>query len=254
MLKNIINSLNSPKPLSHKGENGRLMIIGGSRMYHGAAQLTILAARRFVDLIYFYPGEPAVLPAIRCIPEVIVERDLSRLPEMDAVLFGNGIAGARLPFNMIARHAKRLIIDADGFRYLHGGNRIPAHAILTPHEGEFRGLFGCHGSKSAVEKHARSNRCIILKKDPAGDIISDGKRTVINNSGNAGMTKGGTGDVLAGLTAALACKNDSFAAAAAAAYINGYAADMLQKEYGFYFCASDLADMLAKAYFKIRTR
>ena len=55
-IKNIIKRLKLPSKYSHKGQNGKLLIIGGSRWYHGAPMLAILAARRFVDLVYFYPG------------------------------------------------------------------------------------------------------------------------------------------------------------------------------------------------------
>jgi NAD(P)H-hydrate repair Nnr-like enzyme with NAD(P)H-hydrate dehydratase domain len=84
-----------------------------------------------------------------------------------------------------------------------------------------------------------------IKKGPE-DIISDGKHIVVNRIHNQGMTKGGTGDVLSGLVAALACKNDPFTAAVAGARINGYAGNMLRKSYGYDFSASDLADELAK--------
>ena len=66
------------------------------------------------------------------------------------------------------------------------------------------------------------------------------------------MTKGGTGDVLSGLVAALACKNDGFVSVVAGAYITGYAGGMLRKKLGFNFDASDLANELAKSYAKIR--
>jgi NAD(P)H-hydrate epimerase len=98
---------------------------------------------------------------------------------------------------------------------------------------------------------AQKNGCIILKKGSV-DIISDGERIKTNKTHNQGMTKGGTGDILAGLLAALACKNDSFEAAVAAARINGTAGNMLMKKYGFNYCASDLAQMLSEAASVIR--
>ena len=64
------------------------------------------------------------------------------------------------------------------------------------------------------------------------------------------MTKGGTGDVLSGLTAALFCTNTSLVAAAAAAYIAGLAGDMLYKKQSYAYCASDLAEALPEAYKK----
>ena len=162
--------------------------------------------------------------------------------EADCILYGNGLADAdpKLP-----KTKAKLVIDADGLKRIKG--RIPKGAILTPHEGEFKMLFGIEGTKENVRKMAKKHGCIILKKGPV-DIISNGKKVAINNVHNQGMTKGGSGDVLAGLVAALACKNDSFKAAVAAAKVVGYAGNMLMKHYGYNYSASDIAHMLPFAY------
>lgn len=91
--------LYTPTKDSHKGENGKLLIIGGSRAYHGAPVFSLMAARRFVDLMYFYPGEddPQLITAAKRLPEAMVVHDLERLPHMDAVLFGIGLSNA--PFD-----------------------------------------------------------------------------------------------------------------------------------------------------------
>ncbi|MBN1169753.1 NAD(P)H-hydrate dehydratase [Candidatus Micrarchaeota archaeon] len=233
-----------PPKSSHKGENGRLQIIAGSRMYHGAAMLTILAAKRFVDLVYFTPGEKDsyLLQTVKAIPEVIVA---DRSGEADAILFGNGIGNAKVK---LPKTNAKLVIDADGLKRIRG--KIPKNAILTPHEGEFKRLFGCDGTKENVRKMAVKHKCTILKKGDA-DIISDGKRIAINRVHNPGMTKGGTGDVLAGLVAALACKNDSFEACVAAARVSGEAGNILMRYYGYNYSASDIAHMLPFAYKKV---
>ncbi len=108
-------------------------------------------------------------------------------------------------------------------------------------------LFGMEGNAGNVKAMAAMHHCVILKKGPV-DIISNGKRTVTNRVHNQGMTKGGTGDVLAGLVAALACKNDAFTAAWAGAVITGNAGNMLKRKYGYNFCASEVADMLAESF------
>lgn len=71
-------------------------------------------------------------------------------------------------------------------------------------------------------------------------MICQGDRLVINKTGNEGMTKGGTGDVLAGLIAALYCKNEAFLAASAGIYLNGLAGDRLYMMVGPFFNSSDL--------------
>jgi NAD(P)H-hydrate epimerase len=242
-----LKKLYSPPKLSHKGQNGKLLVIGGSRRYHGAPVFSLLAARRFVDLMYFYPGEndQQLISAVKRIPEAMVVGDLRHTAEMDCVLFGIGLSDARFDVDFVLEYARSVVVDGDGLKLIKG--RVPAGSILTPHEGEFRMLFGVEGTRRNVESMARESSCVIIKKDPLADIISDGKQTVLNKVHNQGMTKGGTGDVLAGLIAALACKNDIFTAAVAGAHLNGYAGNRLVKRFGYNFCASDLADELAPA-------
>jgi len=249
-IKSIVKSLVIPKKESHKGQNGRLLVIGGSAQYHGAPVFALNAAKRFVDLLYFLPAEDEgyLINAVKCIPEVIVV-DHAINDWVDCILFGNGLGEAAFDLQQL-KDAKKLVIDGDGLKRIK--NAIPKGAILTPHEGEFAYLFNIKGTKENVKAMARKHECVILKKDHAGDIITDGERVFVNTMHNQGMTKGGTGDVLAGLVAALACKNPSFEACAAAAYINGYAAEILRKKVGFNFCASDLAEVLAEAYFKLK--
>ena len=88
---------------------------------------------------------------------------------------------------------------------------------------------------------AKKYSCIVLLKGDK-DIASNGTDTREITGGNPGMTKGGTGDVLAGLIAALACKNDPFLATIAGSFINKQAGDELYKKVGPYFNATDLAN------------
>ena len=247
--------LYTPTKDSHKGENGKLLIIGGSRAYHGAPVFSLMAARRFVDLMYFYPGEddPQLITAAKRLPEAMVVHDLERLPHMDAVLFGIGLSNAPFDTGDIVPGSWKLVIDGDGLRRMQ--DEIPPDCILTPHEMEFRMLFGMEGTARNVKDMATKHNCVILKKGQI-DIIADGRtpgktKLETNRVHNQGMTKGGTGDVLAGLVAALACKNDAFTAAVAGARINGYAGNMLMRRFGYNFCASDLADSLAESYARL---
>ncbi len=244
-----MNALHVPEKDSRKGQNGKLLIIGGSRRYHGAAVLAVLAARRFVDLVYFYPGEKDALliGAVKNIPEVIVIEDLDCIPDMDCVLFGVGLGQAKPDIRKITK-ARKLVIDGDGLKRFKG--RIPKGSVITPHEGEFRFLFGIEGTKENISKMAKKNRCIILKKGPT-DVICDGRtgngKIKTNELHNPGMTKGGTGDVLGGLVAALSCKNDCFDSAYYGTLIAGNAGNMLMKKFGYNYCASDLAGMLPQS-------
>lgn len=239
-----------PEAGSHKGQNGVLAIVGGGREYHGAPMFSILAARRFVDLIYFVPGkrDSHLVGAVKTIPEAIVldgGEGKKHIGRCDCVLFGIGLGDdARLDYGWYAKNAKRLVVDGDGLKLAKEEDMIPPGCILTPHEKEFRMLFGRAGTKENVKEMAGKDGCVILKKG-VPDIISDGERIYTNDVHDVGMTKGGTGDVLAGLVAALFCKNDALTAARAAAYINGAAGVGLSKRFGPNYCASDLAEMLA---------
>lgn len=252
-MKDIIKSLHVPLPTSHKGENGKLLVIGGSEDYHGAPILSLLAGRRFVDMLYFYPGEcdELLIRAVKHIPEVIVVDDLDIIKKVDCTLFGVGLGKSEFDVSLL-RECERLVVDGDGLRKF--GSKIPKNSIITPHEAEFRKLFNVPGTKENVHVMAAKYSLTILKKDPQGDIISDGNEMEINYVHNQGMTKGGTGDVLSGFVAALACKNGNFESASAGAHVVGYAGELLYKEIGFNFCASDLAEKLAQAYFKLKTK
>lgn len=254
-----VKSLCIPKRDSRKGDNGRLLIIGGSRDYHGAPVFALLAARRFVDLLYFLPAEndSYLINAVKRIPEAIVVKSISSPAirgKLDCVLYGIGLGDAKLKLPALPKPETRgtqnlqLVIDGDGLKRVKG--RIPKGAILTPHENEFRMLFGVEGSERNVLAMAKKCRCVILKKGPI-DTIADGRTQIpkleTNKTHNQGMTKGGTGDVLAGLVAALACRNDAFTAAVAGARINGNAGNLLKKRFGYNYCASDLAEALAES-------
>lgn len=245
MIKKILSSLHKPDKYSHKGQNGKLLIIGGSKKYSGSPLFEILAARRFVDLLYFYPAEkdPFLIQAVKTIPEAIVLYKLDKINKMDCVIFGSGMGNAKFNSSCF-KNAKKILVDAEGFNYVKK-SMLDSKFILTPHSIEFERYFKLKPTQENVVKMAKKYNCVILKKGTP-DIISNGKKVYKNNVHNAGMTKGGTGDVLAGLVGALACTNPNFESAAAGAYLNGLAGNKLFKKYGYNFCASDLADKLAE--------
>jgi ADP-dependent NAD(P)H-hydrate dehydratase / NAD(P)H-hydrate epimerase len=238
--------IHRPKKGSHKGQNGVLLVTGGSKIYAGAPILAIMAARRFCDLVYFLMAEKddALRIAAKSIPEAIVVDSASFPHNADCVLFGNGMQKAPKGLEKTLEN-KRVVLDAGGFNFIKTGE-LDNRYVLTPHQGEFKRYFGLDANKKNAEKMAREYGCTILLKGEI-DIITDGKSTVENTVHNAGMTKGGTGDVLAGLCAALYCKSPALASAAVAARINGLAGNMLMEKYGYNFCASDLADALPGA-------
>jgi NAD(P)H-hydrate epimerase len=137
---------------------------------------------------------------------------------------------------------KNWVIDAGSLQVM-DASWIPENAILTPNKKEYRLLFG----KIKLKEAARKYKCIILLKGPI-DLICSAKKCEKIDKGNPGLTKGGTGDVLAGLTVALLAKNEPFLAASAASYITKQTADELYKKVGTNYNAEDLADKIPEVY------
>jgi len=144
-------------------------------------------------------------------------------------------------------------LDADGLKaYAQFRRQLKIPVVFTPHSGEFTILTSkklpedVEDCISVVEKAAETLGGVILLKGPI-DVVSDGKRTKLNFTGNPGMTVGGTGDVLAGVVGAfLAQKVDPFEAAVAGAFVNGAAGDFLANEIGHHMVATDLLNWIPR--------
>lgn len=243
-----IKMLNLAKPGSHKGQNGRLLIIGGSHLFHAASIWALEVASRIVDLVHYSSiVENNALVKAKFRNGIVIARENieSYIEEDDCILIGPGMTRdedtAKLTHSLLTSYPnKQWVIDAGALQMMDLAD-IPNNAILTPHHQEFVHTFG-HQEVDAV---ANTYHCIVLLKGPK-DIVSDGAHTQVIEGGNAGMTKGGTGDVLAGLIAALACKNDPFLATIAGSFINKKAGDELYASVGPFFNASDLAAQIPK--------
>ncbi len=172
--------------------------------------------------------------------------DIVRLSrDFDSVLIGNGIGLKSVSFvrKVVQRINKPKVIDADGVKAVK--LQDVSNAILTPHKKEYRMLLKNSGvNEKALQRELRDN--IVLITGPTDKIISRSS-TKYNKTGNEGMTKGGTGDVLAGMAAGfLAQGYSSFDSACWAAYINGAVGDRLKKKKGYSFIASDLVGDIKK--------
>jgi len=241
-------SLQFAKPGSHKGQNGRLLIIGGSHLFHAASIWALEVASRIVDLVHYssVPENNALVKEKFRNGIVAARNDIeSYIEEDDCILIGPGMTRDEETKTLTNRLLKQYpnkqwVIDAGALQMM-DLSLIPNHAILTPHHGEYAHAFG----NSDVSDVAKKYHCIVLLKGEK-DAASNGVETQTIEGGNAGMTKGGTGDVLAGLIAALACKNDPFLATIAGSTINKKAGDDLYKTVGPFFNASDLAAQIPK--------
>ena len=244
-----------PKNGSHKGQNGVVLIVGGSRTYHGAPVLAARAAVRFCDLVYFASTEEnnALVRKMKlstanviCVPK---SKFNFALAHSTCVLVGNGMdadAKTRAMAAKVLRSKKRCVIDAAALRVL-PVKLLHKDVILTPHAREFEAAFGVKASGENAKKMAERHGCTILLKGEQ-DVVASGRRLARVKGGNAGMTKGGTGDVLAGLCAALFSRcNDPLRVAYTASRLNKRAGELLYKHYHYNFSSEDLADELAYA-------
>lgn len=297
----ILRSFTFPDPLSHKGQNGKILLIGGSRLFHAASLWALTTASRIVDLVHYasvVENNQIVTDAKREFRNgiVISRRDIEEyIVEDDAILIGPGMNRATVeeiyPYKtrnnmklsdidetypdgvqtylytniLLQSYPQKLwILDAGALQMVEP-QHIPSRAILTPHAGEFSLLWykvfgapppsGASSSLEQVKKLATELRCVVLAKGVV-DIVVDARTEHIQEThisgGNAGMTKGGTGDVLAGLITALSVHRDPFEAAVLGSMINKAAGDELYKTVGPYYNASDLADQIPKTMYRIK--
>ena len=259
---------------SHKSENGRVFIIGGSRQYSGAPAIAAKAALRAGADIVMVAAPESAARAIRSLsPDIIVREldggyigmeSLDEILELaeksDSVLMGCGAgretSTARTFLRVIGdlhEMEKPLILDADALRLMDYSDVSEYRELtVTPHMAEFRSFFKLKSMifddfrerVSAFQSVSSRIMGTVLLKGRI-DMIFQGDRSRLNKTGCPGMTVGGTGDALAGLTAGLRSLGlSSFDSASLAAFINGMAGELAMERYGNGFTASDMLDMI----------
>ncbi len=262
------------KANSRKGDNGKVVVIGGSYIYHGAPILSSLAALRTgADLVYTCipkinaQSTRAISPNLIVIPLVdskltrgAVNKLLGQIPnDIDSATIGMGLAiqdihALKVLVKSLLDRDVRISLDASALVSYILPFIVGKNVVVTPHSGEFKRLFGIIPPDSlkerikTVEKFAKENSVIILLKG-ATDIISDGNKTFLNPKKTPAMTVGGTGDVLSGIVVGLLGRNrNAFESASAAAYINGLAGKMIQKKFGLHMVATDLIEVIPNVF------
>jgi len=244
-----------PDDNSHKGENGRLMVIAGGPYFGAPAMCCMSALRTGADIVRLYtPQNVAQAISTYCPVLMITSLPGDRLTtesvdllledslRYDAVLIGPGIG--KDPDTMLAvkefvRKCKTpLVIDADALSAIIG-MEILTPAIITPHKGEFRKLDSEYGGPESL---ARAMNVTLLLKGHV-DTITDGNATRYNRSGTPAMTSAGTGDVLSGAVAALLSKGlSTMEAASLGAFLAGKAGEYAFKDKSYGLIATDLID------------
>ena len=254
--KELSNLYKSPKD-SSKGDNGQVTIIGGSSLFHGAPLFALTIASRIVDMVFFASPESSLGKVANEVKSKLFsfiwtpwEEIDSYIEKSDACLIGSGLmrsAETREITRQILNkfQDKRWVIDAGSLQMMER-DWIPENSILTPNQKEYKILFGEERPETVAKKY----KCILVLKGPT-TIIYSSNQSVEVHGGNAGLTKGGTGDVEAGLTVALIAKNDPFLSACAASYIVKATADDLFNTVGTNYNSDDLAKKIPEILFRL---
>jgi len=276
---NQVKKLMDRKKTSRKGENGHALVIGGSDEFTGSVILAGLAALRAgCDLATVAAPEKVAWAVHQYTPDLMTYKvkgtsfNIKNAKEMvkyadkfDAVLIGNGVTRKADKFcqYFVHKSQKLKVIDSDALKSL--SFKDFNNSIITPNEAELEIMLVNSNKEfllpklreaNAKEKaeilqgnlrYFLQNNNVLLVKGPTDLIISTNK-IGYNRTGNQGMTKSGTGDILAGLAAGFLAKTkDLFKSAMAASFINGLVGDLLlKKKKGYTFLASDILEDLAR--------
>lgn len=260
-----LRNLNIRTPDSHKGQAGRILIIGGGA-YSGAPALAALAALRTgADIVTVAAPSNVASTIASFSPDLIVRclsgqrlcsDDLPLITKLacqhDVIVMGMGLGnedGVEKTARRIVPLGKKLVLDADALPAVEEVKGSASEIVITPHAREFSRI---RKVETSVDMNKRIEEVMTFSKEKnvvtllkgKVDIISDGKKVMLNRTGNAGMSVGGTGDVLAGITGALLAANSPLKAAACAAYINGAAGDLAFKEKGYGLLATDIIERI----------
>lgn len=249
-------------PDVHKNARGRVLIVAGSGRYPGAAVLAAVGAARCGAGYVTVAAPDAIVPTLqshlvaqpvvglpsgkaRTLTSAAARLVLELAAEHDAVLIGPGLTVAdgavACVRSVVARVSAPLVIDADGLNALVDAVDLlearTGPTVLTPHPGELARLFGVSASDvqrdrvSSARRLAARDRVVVLKG--AHTLASDGERTVIVEAGCPSLATAGTGDVLAGMAAALLAQGlGPFDAAALGAFLHGRAGEHAERRLG----------------------
>lgn len=272
---------------SHKGDFGRILLVGGSLGMAGSISLAGMAALRsgagLVRIASAKSATPIIATFDPCYMTVGLPEDAHGQIQTpaDALVdhanwssvmgIGPGLGQSAevtwLVRDLVAKYHQPLVVDADGLNALaecpeisFGSNQV----VLTPHPGEFRRLLEAgHGESelqtigppsetdqeaAAMSFAQRHNVVLVLKGNRT--IITDGRSLYRNTTGNPGMATGGSGDVLTGVVSAMLAHGlEALQAARLAVHIHGLAGDLAAESLGqISMTARDIVDFLPQAF------
>lgn len=281
-------TIKPPQPDSHKGENGNILIIGGSPLFHGAGRLaakaaletTLAFATKTNDMVYFASTKENI-SYLKKNHDSFIGITRKQIPQYlknaDVVLAGTGLmreADKNRPdtnkepeftkqiTKKILNQKIKTVLDAGSIQVIKPEDLKNQKTIITPHRNEMAQLFNLdpdhlatsHQSTieeiktitTTVQNCAAKYNTTILLKGPI-DIVASQTNWFYSPGGNAGMTKGGTGDILGGVTAALFTRiADPVKAAAAASFIIKRTSENVWDKKLWLYNATDIAEAINK--------
>jgi NAD(P)H-hydrate epimerase len=287
-VRDFFKKFNLPKENSHKGQNGKVLIIGGSSLFHAASLWAAEVSSHFVDIVHYCSTKENQKIFLNLKTKfrngiIVSKKDLiDYVEEDDAILVGPGMIRKNklniknqvskihlkhqkdlidikdealytyfLPKFLIENFSqKKFVFDAGALQMMEKEwlLKLKTPAILTPHQKEFERLFGekifdldFEKKVEIVKKYAKKYKIIILLK-AIKDIVSDGEKTYVVEGGNQGLTKGGSGDVLAGLVVSFYAKNKALESAIFASILLKRTADVLFLEKGYWYNINNLIE------------
>ena len=254
------------RPKSHKGDNGRVLVVGGSSLFHSASLWAAELLAHFMDLVFYY--SPCALNQQLALNlkqnfrngMVIVKKDLFHyLEEAEVILIGPGMMreGKEGQFTeemtnklLLQFPQKKIVIDAGAIQKLDIKNIKKSH-LLTPHWQEYEHLFTNMPKFDDLIKQYPAT--YLIKKNGIDYIVSweKPKELIKIALGNAGLTKGGTGDLLAALSASFYVKNPAWLAAASASLVLNMAANELYQKIGPFYTTTELLEQIPKTLWRL---
>jgi NAD(P)H-hydrate epimerase len=254
---------------SRKGDNGIVLVAGGSRFYHGAPVLASMAALRSGSDLVYTAVPRSIITAVRSFSPALIALPLpddkltvgsaNRLAAMmpkraDSAAVGMGMSlepeGIAALVKKLREAGTRVLLDASALIPQVLGEITNTESIVTPHAGEYKRLFGRDlgttdkEMTSNVHRLAKEYGITVILKGWL-NVVSDGDKIAAIKRTTPAMTAGGTGDVLSGLAAGLLAKKmKPFEAAIAAVYLNGLAGELAFKRSGLHIISTDLLDSL----------
>lgn len=237
--------------VSHKGDYGHLLIVAGCQNMPGAAVLATGAALKSgCGLVTLHSTERALQAAVNSCPSAILSEDpdicFSRVPDSigrySAIAVGPGLGrkpqtldafSSLLSFSL--KDKVPMVLDADALNLLSSNptllDLIPDGSVLTPHMGElerFSSSSFSGGADEIASELSSRTRSVVVLKGYQSRVFTPDRRLLVNTTGNPGMAKGGSGDVLTGLIGGLLARGyRSIDAAALGVWIHGRAGDFM---------------------------